>query len=74
VPHLVAVDTDDTMATVAEKIAVHTIGRRLPARTKAQGYEVTIDDVVIPASMTFGQVLGERQLAPLHWVTVRWKQ
>jgi toluene monooxygenase system protein B len=74
VPHLVAVDTEDTMSTVAEKIAVHAIGRRLPAETKAKGYEVTIDDDVIPASKTFGEVLGERQLAPLHWVIVQWKQ
>ena len=30
VPHLVAVDTDDTMDEVAEKVAAHTVGHRLP--------------------------------------------
>ena len=35
VPHLVAVDTDDTMDQVAEKVAVHSVGRRVarPAST-----------------------------------------
>ena len=29
VPHLVAVDTDDTMDQIAEKVAVHSVGRRV---------------------------------------------
>ncbi len=74
VPHLVAVDTDDTMKVVAEKIAVHAIGRRLPHDPNAVGYDVVIDDEVIPEDCSFGEVLAHKKLAPLHWVWVRWKQ
>jgi hypothetical protein len=74
VPHLVAVDTDDSMQDVAGKIAVHTIGRRLPANPTARGYEVTIDGETIPGDFKFGEVLAKKQLAPLHWVWVSWKQ
>ena len=74
VPHLVAVDTDDPIETVAEKIAVHTIGRRLPADPNAKGYEVRIDDEPIAPGTKFGAVLAERQLAPLHWVVVDWRR
>ena len=73
VPHLVAVDTEDTMPVVAEKIAVHTVGRRLPADPTTTGYEVTVDDEPIPDGKTLGQVLEEKQLAPLHWFGVRWR-
>jgi len=41
VPHLVAVDTGDTMAQVAEKIAVHSVGRRIPPRPDSTGFEVS---------------------------------
>lgn len=36
-PHLVAVDTDDTMDQVAEKVAVHTVGRRVAAPATTAG-------------------------------------
>jgi toluene monooxygenase system protein B len=74
VPHLVAVDTEDPIPVVAEKIAVHTIGRRLAADPTAKGYEVTVDNEPIPDGKTLGQVLEEKQLAPLHWFVVRWKR
>jgi len=73
VPHLVAVDTDDPMAVVAEKIAAHAVGRRVAADPSATGYEVTIDGEPVLESTTMGQVLAEKKLAPLHWIVVGWK-
>ena len=73
VPHLVAVDTDDPMTVVADKIADHSVGRRIAVDSAAKGYEVSIDGEPIAASNTMGQVLAERQLAPLHWVVVGWR-
>lgn len=72
VPHLVAVDTDDTMQQVAEKIAVHSVGRRLPNRPEASGYRIQVGDQLVAAAKPLSQVLGETGLKPLEWVTVDW--
>ena len=72
VPHLVAVDTDDTMAQVAEKIAVHSVGRRIPQRADAKGYRVSIADQTIDNRQALSQVLSQTGLKPLQWVTVDW--
>ena len=72
VPHLVAVDTDDTMAQVAEKIAVHSVGRRLPKHPTATSYTVDIGGVVVNNAHPLGQVIGQTGLKPLQWVTVDW--
>jgi toluene monooxygenase system protein B len=69
VPHLVAVDTEDTMDVVAEKAAVHTVGRRLPHPESPRGYDVYLDDRLLPASTTLG-ALG---LMPLQWLDVRFR-
>lgn len=69
VPHLVAVDTDDTMDAVAEKVAVHTVGRRLPRPVTPTGYDVYLDGRLIPASTT----LGELGLMPLQWLDVTFR-
>lgn len=69
VPHLVPVDTDDTMDAVAEKVAVHTVGRRLPHPAVPKGYDVYLDDRLIPASTT----LGTLDLMPLQWLDVRFR-
>ena len=37
VPHLVAVDTDDPMTVVADKIADHSVGRRIAVDFGGQG-------------------------------------
>lgn len=68
VPHLVPVDTDDTMDQVATKVAHHSVGRRLPDEGK--GLEVSIDGEVIDPSRR----LGELDLMPLQWVDVGWRQ
>lgn len=67
IPHLVAVDTEDTMDQVAAKVAVHTVGRRLPAPAGDPGYDVLLDGRRIEPSRTLG-ALG---LYPLQWLDVR---
>lgn len=69
VPHLVAVDTDDTMDAVAEKVAVHSVGRRLPRPATPKGYDVLLDGHLIPA----GTTLGELGLQPLQWLDVKFR-
>lgn len=69
VPHLVAVDTDDSMDTVAEKVAVHSVGRRLPRPDTPKGYDVYLDGRLIPATTT----LGELGLQPLQWLDVKFR-
>ena len=68
-PHLVAVDTDDTMDAVAEKVAVHSVGRRLPRPATQAGYDVYLDGRLIPA----GTTLGELGLMPLQWLDVKFR-
>lgn len=70
VPHLVAVDTEDTMDVLAEKVAVHSVGRRVPARDPHPGYEVLVADVPVPAATT----VGELGLQPLQWLDVRFRE
>jgi len=69
VPHLVAVDTDDTMAQVAEKIAVHSVGRRIPPRPDGKGFEVLVGGNLVDGDA----VLGSLGLHPLDWVDVRFR-
>jgi hypothetical protein len=67
-PHLVAVDTDDTMAQVAEKVAVHSVGRRIPPRP-GKGFEVLVSGRLVGRDV----VLGSLGLSPLDWVDVRFE-
>ena len=67
IPHLVAVDTGDTMDEVAAKVAVHTVGRRLPVPAGGPVYDVYLDDERIEPSRTLG-TLG---LVPLQWLDVK---
>jgi toluene monooxygenase system protein B len=70
VPHLVAVDTDDTMTQVAEKIAVHSVGRRVPPRPNSKGFEVLVSGNLIDGDV----VLGSLGLHPLDWIDVRFRE
>lgn len=72
VPHLVAVDTGDTMDQVAEKIAVHSVGRRVPRRPGAKGYRVRVGGRTVAGEGTLAGVLADIGLKPLEWVTVGW--
>lgn len=69
VPHLVAVDTDDTMAEVAEKVAVHSVGRRIP-RQDGKGFEVLVGGEPVAGDV----VLGSLGLRPLDWIDVRFRE
>ncbi|WP_018503521.1 toluene-4-monooxygenase system B family protein [Parafrankia discariae] len=73
VPHLVAVDTEDTVAEVARKVAVHSVGRRVARPAGEPGYEVLLDDRVLDPALTFGQVLAEHGFPPLRWFDVRFR-
>lgn len=68
-PHLVAVDTGDTMDAVAEQVAVHSVGRRLPCPAAPKGYDVFVDGRLIPSAAT----LGELGLMPLQWLDVKFR-
>jgi hypothetical protein len=70
VPHLVPADTEDDMNALAEKVAVHSVGRRIPARAESTGYDVLVDGEVVPPEKT----LGELGLVPLQWVDVRFRE
>jgi len=70
IPRLIAVDTDDTFAQVAGKIAEHTVGRMLPADPRAKGYVVTIDDEVMDPGEILGARVAAQKVQPLHWVDV----
>jgi hypothetical protein len=69
-PQLVAVDDEDTLAVVAEKIAYHSVGRRVAPSQTGQTMEVLIDGKVVEA----GRKLKDTGIVPLYWVDVRWKQ
>jgi toluene monooxygenase system protein B len=73
VPHLVAVDTDDTMDQVAGKIAVHSVGRRVPRRSGAPRYRVRVGERTVANGTPLSQVLAETGLKPLQWVRVDWQ-
>jgi len=74
VPHLVAVDTDDTWDQVAVKSAVHSVGRRVAEPDPHPGYEVLIDGRVLPAGATLGELMANREIAPLQWFDVRFRE
>lgn len=74
VPHLIAVDTDDTIDQVAKKVAAQSVGHRVPRPASRPGYEVLLDDEVLPGSVTFGAVLAEHGCQPLQWFDVRFRE
>ncbi|ABS70069.1 Toluene-4-monooxygenase system B (plasmid) [Xanthobacter versatilis] len=74
VPHLVAVDTSDTIDQIAEKVAVHTVGRRLPPDPTATGYEVLLDGETLDGGATLEAIMTKREMLPLQWFDVRFKK
>ncbi|QNO27219.1 toluene monooxygenase [Sphingopyxis sp. OPL5] len=71
VPHLVAIDTDNSMAEIADAVAIHSVGRRIKAKPGGT-YEALIADEVVPLDRNFGEVMAEKGVAPLDFVTVRY--
>jgi Toluene-4-monooxygenase system protein B (TmoB) len=70
VPHLVAVDTEDTMDAVGQKVAVHSVGRRVRKPAGSPAYDVYLDDRKLDPSTR----LGELNLLPLQWLDVRFRE
>jgi toluene monooxygenase system protein B len=69
VPHLVAVDTEDTFDVIAEKVAGHSVGRRMP---EAPGkLEVSFDGQVLAGDQTLASLMAEKPVLPLQWFDVR---
>jgi toluene monooxygenase system protein B len=69
VPFLVAVDTEDTMDVVAEKVAEHSVGRRIPRPDGPPQYDVFLDDRRLdPAAK-----VGDLALLPLQWLDVAFR-
>jgi Toluene-4-monooxygenase system protein B (TmoB) len=74
VPHLVAVDTGDTMDQLAEKVAAHSVGRRVARPPGPAGYDVLLRDTLIPSSATLADVMAGTEVLPLQWFDVRFRQ
>jgi len=66
IPHLVAVDTEDTVDEVAAKVAHHSVGKKVPVPAGGPVYDVYIDDQKIEPSA----LLGTLGITPMHWVNV----
>lgn len=73
IPHLVAVDTEDTMDQIAEKVASLTLGHRLPVPDDPPGYDVVMDGEVLPPEKKLEDLMAEREVLPLKWFDVRFK-
>lgn len=74
VPHLVAVDTDDTMEQVAEKVATHSVGRRVPKPADPVGYDVLLNGTVVRPGLTLAELMEGHEILPLQWFDVRFRQ
>jgi len=74
VPHLVAVDTDDTMDQVAEKVATHSVGRRVPKPADPTGYDVLLKGTVVRPGLTLAELMEGHEILPLQWFDVRFRQ
>ena len=73
VPVLVEIDTEDTWEQVAEKVAVHTVGRRLHAPDPHPGYDVQLDGEVLAPHTTVAELFATREVLPLQWFDVRFR-
>jgi crotonobetainyl-CoA:carnitine CoA-transferase CaiB-like acyl-CoA transferase len=62
----------DRMSQIAEKVAVHSVGRRVPPKPATKGYQVLLRGALLPGSATFGSVTAANVVLPLQWFDVRW--
>lgn len=74
VPHLVPVDTGDTMDEIAAKVAAHSVGRRVAQPPGEPVYEVLLHGRPLPATTTLAAVMAEREILPLQWFDVRFRE
>lgn len=71
VPHLVPIDTENTMAEVSAAVAHHSVGRRIAPNPGATGFEAEIGGKVVAQDRKFEDVMGELGVQPLDFVKVR---
>ncbi|WP_156296908.1 toluene-4-monooxygenase system B family protein [Mycobacterium paragordonae] len=74
IAQLVAIDTEDTWDQVAEKVAVHVVGRRVAAPDPHPGYEVSLGDSVLPADGKVADFFATNPVPPLQWFDIRFRQ
>ncbi|MGD0685582.1 MAG: toluene-4-monooxygenase system B family protein [Streptosporangiaceae bacterium] len=74
VPHLVPVDTDDTMDEIAGKVASFSVGHRVARRPGDPGYEVLLGGELLPATTTLAAVMAGQEILPLQWFDVRFRE
>jgi toluene monooxygenase system protein B len=74
VPHLVPVDTDDTMDEIAGKVASVSVGHRVARRPGDPGYEVLLGGELLPATTTLAAVMAGQEILPLQWFDVRFRE
>ena len=74
VPHLVPVDTDDTMDELAAKVAKFSVGTRVPRPKTLPGYDVLLDGAVIAPATTLAEVMTKTEVFPLQWFDVRFRE
>ena len=74
VPHLVAIDTDDTWDQVAQKVAVHSVGRRVARPDPHPGYDVLLNGEVLPPEEKVEARFAKNPVPPLQWFDVRFHQ
>jgi len=74
VPHLVPVDTQDTMDEIAGKVASFSVGHRIASRPDNPGYEVLLGGEVLPATTTLAAVMSSQEILPLQWFDVRFRE
>jgi toluene monooxygenase system protein B len=70
---LVAIDTEDTWDQVADKVAIHTVGRRIAAPAPHPGYEVLLGGSVLPAQGKVAELFTTNPVPPLQWFDVRFR-
>ncbi|MDF3281103.1 MULTISPECIES: toluene-4-monooxygenase system B family protein [unclassified Gordonia (in: high G+C Gram-positive bacteria)] len=74
VPHLVAIDTEDTWDEVAKKVALHSVGRRVAARDPHPGYDVLLNGKVLPPTGKVEETFAAQPVPPLQWFDVRFRE
>ncbi|ROZ88019.1 toluene-4-monooxygenase system B family protein [Gordonia sp. OPL2] len=74
VPHLVAIDTEDTWDQVAEKVAVHSVARRIARPDPHPGYDVLLHGKVLPPESKVEELFATNPVPPLQWFDVRFRE
>ena len=74
IAQLIAIDTDDSWAEVADKVAYHVVGRRIATPDPHPGYEVVFDGQTMPAQGKVRDLFATNPVPPLQWFDVRFRE